>query len=78
MYFPGRYTVREARRGAEGAGVPRAQPHACYTCGVKLVQLVVNKGCIPGTGAGICLQATVSLQATRPACQPATHPEALQ
>lgn len=39
---------------------------------------MVHKGRLSGTGAGICLQSTVPLQAASPTCQPAAHPETLQ
>ena len=45
---------------------------------MQLVQLVVDKGRIAGTGAGVHLQGTIPPQAPRPACQPAAHPEMLQ
>lgn len=64
--------------GAEAAGAPRAQLLSRHTHGVKLVQLVVDKGRISGTGTGVCLQSAVPLQAPCPACQPAAHPEPLQ
>lgn len=64
--------------GAEAAGAPRAQLPARHTHDVKLVQLVVDKGRVSGTGMGICLQNAVSVKAPCPACQPPAHPETLQ
>lgn len=60
------------------AEAPWTQLFAHHTHGVKLMQLVVDKGRISGTGAGICLQSTVPLQASRLACQPTAYPETLQ
>jgi hypothetical protein len=60
------------------AGSPQAQLPPGLTHGVQLVQLMVDKGRISGTGAHICPQSTVPLQAPSLACQPAAHPEALQ
>lgn len=77
-YFPGR-DGHGVRCGAEGAGTPsqlparaRSQLPARRTRGVKLVQLVVDQGRVPGAGAG------VRWQTHGPACQPAAHPETLQ
>lgn len=63
---------------AEATGAPQAQLPTCHTRGVKLVQLVVDKGRIVRTGTGICLQNAVPVQAPCPACKPTAHPETLQ